>query len=476
MISVYQNLFRAKGLLRETFYAGLKNKHIKSLPFPIHRFFFYHQTKIEKPLQPRTFRFDKSKSTLVPFLQTQKRLFEGTYTLLLFLGTSISLSVQQVIAKDLECDSSRAPSRTDPLTRGDILELRDELHLEYDKNKSDDELYQECFDKVANILRNPTQDKSIILENEKFSTLATKDGKTLFLLMVEEGQEEIVMKLLKSNIDYRVCDQNKNNGLHIAAKNGHINLIPLLTNYFDVDQKNEDGQLAIHIAIVHGHTDVVRALYENGSKINIPWVSSEKKHFPPIALAVKSGKIEIIDILAKTNPQRLRDVMGDQPSILHLAIMCEKHDSAVIIKFLFTEYPQEMKELLYRGDQEGRTPLHLAAFKGKHASLIYLVQSQNLDVNLEDTIGNGLAPIHWAAKGEHPETIQALYKEGANLACSDANGKTPLSYLEEMSSKKANECKILLKKLPRKNRLAKAKPQAMENFFTRFLQNANNSG
>ena len=78
-------------------------------------------------------------------------------------------------------------------------------------------------------------------------------------------------------------------------------------------------------------------------------------------------------------------------------------------------------------DENGRTRLHHAAFKGDSVTVQYLI---NAGANLHATDKDGLTPLHFTAAG-HAEVAQVLINAGASLDAKDKDGVTPLQVATE---------------------------------------------
>lgn len=80
---------------------------------------------------------------------------------------------------------------------------------------------------------------------------------------------------------------------------------------------------------------------------------------------------------------------------------------------------------LKKGDDKGRTCLHLAVFSN-NIELIKLILEKGININIK-SIGEEETPLHLAAFGSNIETLDFLLSEGADLECKDIKGWTPLT-------------------------------------------------
>lgn len=86
--------------------------------------------------------------------------------------------------------------------------------------------------------------------------------------------------------------------------------------------------------------------------------------------------------------------------------------------------------------------LHFAAMEGNVDRCAELIR-QGSDIHAYDKLGN--TPLHYAAKGEHFETVKFLISHGANVnaLCEPLIGETPLASVAQTCSLKMAE--LLLK-------------------------------
>jgi ankyrin repeat protein len=80
-------------------------------------------------------------------------------------------------------------------------------------------------------------------------------------------------------------------------------------------------------------------------------------------------------------------------------------------------------------DQAGATPLHYAAAAGR-LQIVQLLLERGANPNVR-TITTEQTPLHMAAMAGHAKVVQLLLNHKARATLSDAQGKTPLEYVEQ---------------------------------------------
>lgn len=89
------------------------------------------------------------------------------------------------------------------------------------------------------------------------------------------------------------------------------------------------------------------------------------------------------------------------------------------IQRLLAEDPQQLAAQL----EDGRTPLHVAAYGG-HDQVVAFLLAEGADVNAQTT--NGSTPLHGAAYSGHTKCAQLLIEAGADLMAANNSGYMPL--------------------------------------------------
>lgn len=119
---------------------------------------------------------------------------------------------------------------------------------------------------------------------------------------------------------------------------------------------------------------------------------------------------------------------------IHEAV--KENDSAKVKRLI-----KDQPDLVFSKDEDGFTPLHLAAANGSKELSEFLVENRS-EVNARDN--NGSTPLHQAvtAEGQHNDVAEMLLAHKAVVNTSDKSGLTPLHYATLANN--ANAVKLLL--------------------------------
>jgi ankyrin repeat protein len=139
------------------------------------------------------------------------------------------------------------------------------------------------------------------------------------------------------------------------------------------------GETPVMAALYRGHLPVVEALIEAGAPLDV---------FASAAL----GRMEAIERILRDSPEAVNAFAYD-----------------------------------------GWTPLHLAAFFGRRAASVRLLQA-GAKVAAESRNGMRNTPLHAALAGNRPDIGLLLIEHGAPVAARDAGGHTPLHIAAENGS------------------------------------------
>ena len=77
---------------------------------------------------------------------------------------------------------------------------------------------------------------------------------------VAAGRVDKIRCLLQVGADPKATDLNGNTFYHLAARDGREEIVQAFIDEVDLADVNRDGDSALHLAAISGHTDVVKML------------------------------------------------------------------------------------------------------------------------------------------------------------------------------------------------------------------------
>ncbi|XP_023158971.1 ankyrin-3 isoform X2 [Ceratitis capitata] len=285
------------------------------------------------------------------------------------------------------------------------------------------------------------------LANQKQHNKHTADFKpneatVSFLRAARSGDLRKVLEFLESKqiVDINSCNANGLNALHLAAKDGFIDIVSeLLRRGIKVDNATKKGNTALHIASLAGQKDVIRILIQYNANVNVQslngftplYMAAQENHdasvrfllskganpslatedgFTPLAVAMQQGHDKVVAVLLEC------DVRGKvRLPALHIAAKKNDVNSATLM--LQTETNPDIVS------KSGFTPLHIAAHYG-NVEIANLLINRGADVNF--TAKHNITPLHVACKWGKTNILQLLLSKNASINATTRDGLTPL--------------------------------------------------
>ncbi|XP_065370711.1 ankyrin-3 [Calliphora vicina] len=263
-----------------------------------------------------------------------------------------------------------------------------------------------------------------------------------FLRAARSGELSKVVEFLETGqiTDINTCNANGLNALHLAAKDGYVDIVAeLLRRGIRVDNATKKGNTALHIASLAGQKEVIKLLIQYNANVNIQslngftplYMAAQENHdacvrfllskganpslatedgFTPLAVAMQQGHDKVVAVLLES------DVRGKvRLPALHIA--AKKNDVTAANMLLQHESNPDIVS------KSGFTPLHIAAHYG-NVDVAKLLIELGADVNF--TAKHNITPLHVACKWGKTNIMKLLLEENARIDATTRDGLTPL--------------------------------------------------
>jgi ankyrin repeat protein len=236
-----------------------------------------------------------------------------------------------------------------------------------------------------------------------------------------EGHDELVRLLLESGADPRLCHgQNNITALIMAARQNNAAIIQLLLDHgADIEAMDTYGNSALLEACHKSSFESILYLLDAGARTNVRnGAGSEAMHLVVPSLSRYSITIDrgrhVLDALWQmgTNIDPT-DEEGRTP--LHLAA---SHSVAWVVEWLLNH-----GALVNAQDRSLWTPLHASIYHGNGNSTVKVLVLAGADLEAQDI--RGITPLNLAA-GTYTDQVKLLIAEGASVDTKDHAGNTPL--------------------------------------------------
>nr|XP_057934086.1 ankyrin-3-like isoform X3 [Doryrhamphus excisus] len=275
------------------------------------------------------------------------------------------------------------------------------------------------------------------------------DVNACYLRAARAGNLEKALDYLKNGVDINICNQNGLNALHLASKEGHVEVVAeLLQQGANVDAATKQkGNTALHIASLAGQTEVVKELVSHGANINAQsqngftplYMAAQENHldvvqflldhgasqsiatedgFTPLAVALQQGHDQVVSLLLEN------DTKGKvRLPALHIAARKDDTKAAALLLQSDHNADVESKMMVNRTTESGFTPLHIAAHYG-NINVATLLLNRGAAVDFKAR--NDITPLHVASKRGNGNMVRLLLERGAKIDARTKDGLTPL--------------------------------------------------
>ena len=220
-------------------------------------------------------------------------------------------------------------------------------------------------------------------------------------------------------------------GLLSAADAGDVQALEdLLDRGSEIDQRNQSGNTALHLAIFRGHAGIVDILIQRGADVTV----KDKGGFAPLDWAAANGLEPIaVKLLNAGADVGSKDLLGNT------ALSWASANGHIGV----------VETLLARGadpanaNADGETPLHLAAANGE-LEVCALLADRGAPVDARDN--DGETPIQVAAAQYYSEIVELLHfisADGAPVPVPDEASDDPQTGSSLQPSRLTKKSRIL---------------------------------
>ncbi|XP_066023841.1 ankyrin-2-like isoform X3 [Pocillopora verrucosa] len=272
----------------------------------------------------------------------------------------------------------------------------------------------------------------------------TGEGYTPLMVAAAHGKLHAVKWFLEKGAT--VACENKGGWkmLHFAALSGDTDIISLIhTHLPNIESKTGEGYTPLMVAAFTGKLHAVKWFLEKGATV----ACEDKRGWNMLHLAAESGDTDIISLI-HTHLPNIESKTGEGYTPLMVAafigklhavkwflekgatVACEDKGGWNVLHFAAESGDTDIISLLHTHlsnieskTGQGLTPLMVAAFTGKLRAVKWLLE-KGATVACEDK--RGWSPLHHAAKGGDPDTIDLILTHLPDVDSKTADGETPL--------------------------------------------------
>ena len=313
--------------------------------------------------------------------------------------------------------------------------------------------------------------KSVLDKGEKVD-IRTKEGFTALHLAVQNNKPNIVEVLLGHGADVALkAGKLKETPLHLCSKvvNGHVSADLLIKSGAPINEANEAGETAFHVAARHGNVPTAMMLLLEGADFtllnangeNVMHILTKACHFQltqnllqfvtqksskdsatklvnqrnkngessvHYAASLKAAKVhyqfedrDLVRLLLQTGGDPMLEATETRETSVHY---CSKSGNInVLDEILATMQSTDAQTACNKQAKNGWSPLLYACYHG-HPEIIKKLLSQNARVDVFDEMGR--ASLHLAAELGHEDVIKLLLENNAFVNVRNKLGHTPL--------------------------------------------------
>ncbi len=273
-------------------------------------------------------------------------------------------------------------------------------------------------------------------------------------LAIHYGRTNIIQKLIDLGVDMDTgiirgqtpanqIASNKKHSLKSEDDMDGFQDAARLLSKDSMEELNNQGIAAIHLAAQNGHKGMLRVMIEKGVDVNLMEDAPAESGTTPLHVACKYGQWEIVKLLmAAGADDTLKNAKGETPAHCACALTNQILGDGLTSQQRLNVL-NELKNLDLPGEN-GMTPLMQIQLLNHSTAkeLLPMLIKRGVDVNRTDN--NGMTALMYAADHSNKDTIKVLIQAGADINQTDNEGNAALYY--SLDSGDAGLARYLIKK------------------------------
>ncbi|XP_053683490.1 transient receptor potential cation channel subfamily A member 1 [Sabethes cyaneus] len=252
-------------------------------------------------------------------------------------------------------------------------------------------------------------------------------GNTPLHVAVENDSLDALEFLLRIPVATNILNEKKLAPVHLATELNKVEDLLVMGKYrdvIDIQQGGEHGRTALHLAAIYDNEECARILIsEFGACPRRPCNNG----YYPIHEAAKNASSKTMEVFFQWGESKgctreemisFYDSEGNVP--LHSAVHGGDIKAVELCLKSGAKISTQQHDL--------STPVHLAAAQGaiEIVKLMFVMQPQEKRISLCCTDIQKMTPLHCAAMFDHPEIVEYLIHEGADINALDKENRSPL--------------------------------------------------
>ncbi|KAL8870107.1 MAG: hypothetical protein Q9174_003770 [Haloplaca sp. 1 TL-2023] len=251
---------------------------------------------------------------------------------------------------------------------------------------------------------------------------------------IDYGHVAVVKLLLQRGANPRVVDTYNRTVIHSAAVNGQDEVLRALFERptgVDMNQKGTNGRTAMHDAAYFNYCETIKLLFENGARTDI----HDGANRSPLGVAKDMNNLEALELLRRLrNQEATRDNLDEHGPLRHTQSSLDSRQMGFLTsvklgqKEAVRTYIEKSKTdsniNVNLVDLDRHSALHIAVQQDHIGILQMLISAPGIQIDSLDRLER--SALHWAAMYHNATAAEYLLDAGADYTIQDHFAETAL--------------------------------------------------